>query len=203
MPRWARAIDHLRRADPRLRHAIDVVGPIPVRTGGRDHFAAVCRIIAGQQLSAAAARTIWSRVEATLGGQPTPRRVAQVDAAALRGCGLSARKAAHMQDAARRCLCGELDLRAIARDRAEAVEGRLLGIRGFGPWSVEMFRIFQLGHRDVFSPGDAGLLRAMRRLYGWEDSDVRERAIATAARWAPQRSLACRYLWRWIDGGGL
>lgn len=198
MPPLAKAIEHLRAADPRLRRAIDAVGPIPVRVGRRDHFAALCRIIAGQQLSVAAARTIWARVEALVEAVE-PARIAAIDAAALRACGLSARKAEHLGAAARDCLSGALDLDAIAADVVGA-EARLLAIRGFGPWSVEMFRIFQLGHRDVFSPGDAGLLRAMRTLYGWEVGDgLRERAIATAARWAPQRSLACRYLWRWID----
>ena len=197
MPRWARAIQHLRDADPVLRRAIDAVGPIPVRQRRRDHFAALCRIIAGQQLSVAAARTIWARVEAVVGGEVTPVAVAAISVERLRACGLSMRKAEHLGDAARRCLAGELDLAAIAAADAGA-EARLLAIRGFGPWSVEMFRIFQLGHADVFSPGDAGLLRAMRRLYGWE-GEVRERAIVQATTWAPQRSLACRYLWRWID----
>lgn len=198
MPRWSAAARRLRAADPRLRRVIDHVGPLPAAARTRDHFAGLCRIIVGQQLSSAAASTIWRRALA-LAPEWTPERVARLRAAQLQRCGFSRRKADFVRDAARRVLSGELDLDALARLDEAAAREVLLTVKGFGPWSVEMYQIFQLGMADVFSPGDAGLRRAMCRLYELDRDRFAAEAEAIAARWSPHRSLACRYLWRWID----
>jgi DNA-3-methyladenine glycosylase II len=59
-----------------------------------------------------------------------------------------------------------------------------------------MFLIFALGARDIFSPGDLGLARAIEKLYGLPKNAPREELSRIAARWSPHRSFACLILWK-------
>jgi DNA-3-methyladenine glycosylase II len=78
----------------------------------------------------------------------------------------------------------------------------LTRIKGVGKWTVEMILIFTLKRPDVFSAGDLGIQQAMKKLYALneEGRDLIRRMETIAAPWSPDRSLACRYLWKWKDG---
>jgi DNA-3-methyladenine glycosylase II len=69
-----------------------------------------------------------------------------------------------------------------------------------GPWTVEMFLIFSLGREDVFSPRDAGLVRAARWLYGDENMSTEE-IVLRSKKWAQYRTCASLYLWEAINRG--
>lgn len=75
----------------------------------------------------------------------------------------------------------------------------LLGIRGFGDWSVEMFLIFPLNRTDIYAVWDAGLRRAICELYGIPLARHESRVGELSARWRPFRCYACRCLWGWLD----
>ena len=186
------------RKDPVMRRVIDAVGPQPSYYRERTDFETACRIIVGQQLSYAAATTIWGRV---LGVVPRwrPAEVAALSADRLRALGLSRSKATFIQELASRTDSGDLDFRRIRKLDDIAAGEALRGIKGFGPWSVEMFLIFAIGRDDVFSIGDAGLRRAVCDLYGVLPAEYEDRIGGIAERWRPYRSHACRYLWGWLE----
>ena len=198
----AAARAHVGRADPLLARVADAVGPLPVRQAGRpqDDFAVLCRIIAGQQLSTRAASTIWARLEA-LATPFTPAAVARLPAESLRACGLSGAKTRFIAEAARRIAAGEIDLAALRALEDAAAGERLRALKGFGPWSVEMYLISALGRSDVFSAGDGGLKRAIALLHGPRAAASPRRVADITGRWSPYRSVACRWLWAWLDAG--
>ena len=181
-----------------MRRVMAAVGRLPGYYREGTDFETVCRIITGQQLSYAAATTIWRRVRA-LEKSWQPGRVASIEAGRLQGCGLSRNKAAFILEAAERAASRDLDLAAIRKMSDEDARRELLGIRGFGPWSVEMFLIFSLDRKDIYSVGDAGLRRAVCELYGIPRARYESRVGELAERWRPFRSYACRYLWGWLD----
>lgn len=184
--------------DPVMRRVIDSVGTPRTYYRERTDFETATRIIVGQQLSYAAATTIWRRVAALEPGW-RPGVVAALDPDALRACGLSRSKTRFILEAARRVVGGDLDFRRIRRLDDAAAADVLRGITGFGPWSVEMFLIFGLGRDDIFSVGDAALRRAVCALYGVPNARYESRIGTISARWRPWRSHACRYLWEWLD----
>ena len=186
------------RKDPVMRRVIDAVGPQPSYYRERTDFETACRIIVGQQLSYAAATTIWGRVRGVV-PRWRPAEVAALSADRLRTLGLSRSKATFIQELATRTDSGDLDFRRIRKLDDNAAGEALRGIKGFGPWSVEMFLIFAIGRDDVFSVGDAGLRRAVCDLYGVPPAEYGARIGGIAERWRPYRSHACRYLWGWLE----
>ena len=168
----------------------------------KDRFEALARIVTGQQVSTAAARTVWGRVCEGFGGVPTPEQIAAEDAESkLRAAGLSGRKASYIIGIGGSVVAGELRLDALDDASDEEVMETLVAIRGLGPWSAEMFMLFDLGRPDVFSGGDLGLRYGIRIAYGMDEPPTPQEAVEMAERWRPNRSLASLYLW--AAAGGL
>lgn len=197
----------LAASDPAIAALIEAIDPelIAARVASRerDRFAALCRIIAGQQVSTAAARTIWGRLLEAFDGPPSPAALAEPGAEAkLRASGLSGRKASYMIGLGAAALAGELRPEDFDEAGDEQVIEALVALRGLGRWSAEMFLIFDLRRPDVFSGGDLGLRRGVQIAYGLERPPTPEEATEIAERWRPNRTLASLYLWA-AAGGAL
>jgi len=147
------------------------------------------RIICGQQLSVAAADSVWSRLQAA--GADDPDRLRAMDDARLRACGLSRPKIAYA-----RALAGaDIDFAGLSRlPEAEAVE-RLTAVKGIGVWTAEIYLTFCVGRADVFAPGDLALQEAARRLLALPERPTPAALRARAAAWSPWRAVAARVLW--------
>jgi DNA-3-methyladenine glycosylase II len=195
---WGNGMRKVLCRDPVMRRVMAAVGGLRTYYRERTDFETVCRIITGQQLSYAAALSIWKRVR-DLEESWQPKHVARLKPAQLLECGLSRSKAVFIQEAAKRAARHDLDFVAIRKMPDERAHEALLSIKGFGPWSVEMFMIFALDRPDVFSVGDAGLRRAVCSLYDIPKGRYEARALKVADNWRPYRSFACRYLWGWLD----
>ncbi len=167
-----------------------------------DRFEALARIVCGQQVSTAAARTIWGRVREGFGGAPTAQQLVEPGAEErLRAAGLSGRKASYIVGIAEAVAAGELRPDELDEASDAEVIDTLVTLRGLGRWSAEMFLIFDLGRPDVFSGGDLGLRHGIRIAYGMEGPPTPEEAVAIAERWSPNRSLASLYLWEAVGIG--
>ena len=119
---YIRARRLLARRDPILRDLMRAHGPCGL--AARQHanpFKALTRAIVGQQLSAKAAATIFSRFEALFDTFPTPAQVLAVSDDRLRGVGLSSQKLGYLRDLCRRIVEGELPLDVLDRMDDEAV----------------------------------------------------------------------------------
>jgi 3-methyladenine DNA glycosylase/8-oxoguanine DNA glycosylase len=193
----AAATRHLSRADPVMRRVIKAVGPCELRPGARgDHFTTLARAIVGQQLSARAAETIWTRVLALQanGRRLDPGELLALPDRTLRGAGLSNAKVSYVKDLATKVSTGELKLTGLVRRDDEAIIDALTSIKGIGRWTVEMFLIFKLGRPDVWPVDDLGIRNAVQRAYGIEPTKANIASVAEP--WRPWRSVASWYLWR-------
>jgi DNA-3-methyladenine glycosylase II len=196
--------DELAALDPQLARLIEATDPKEILERAadrdRDRFVALCRIIVGQQVSTAAARTIWGRVEEAFDGPPTPEQLIEPDAEErLRACGLSGRKASYAIGIAEAIVAEELLLDSFDSMSDEEVIEAVVALRGLGRWSAEMFLMFDLGRPDVFSGGDLGLRRGIQIAYELEEMPTPEEAVAIAETWKPHRTLASLYLWEAVQ----
>ena len=200
-PRHAKALAHLRAADPKLGAWIDIAGPCGWRTErAGTHFEHVARSIVYQQLSGKAAGTIHGRMLELFDGRaPTPIELLHTPDTSLRGVGLSGRKAEYLKDLAQRSHEGSLPVESLhTLDDAGVIE-TLTAVRGIGEWTAQMFLMFRLGRPDVLPILDLGVQKAVQLLYGLRKLPSPERVATIGARWAPHRTVASWYLWRRVD----
>ncbi len=190
----AEGADWLAGREPRFAQALALTGPLPLRRRP-DGFAALMGAIVSQQVSVAAARAIWERLE--LAGLTAPEAVARADPEALREVGLSRQKVRYVT-----ALAGAgIDYGALRGASTEAVVAELTAVPGIGRWTAEIYAMFSLGRADVFAPGDLALQESARMLFALE-ARPREAALREMARgWSPWRAVAARLLWAYYRVG--
>jgi DNA-3-methyladenine glycosylase II len=187
--RWFQ--DRATPISPKLARDMAAVGPVafPDR---EDHGTAafLARAVIGQQISAAAARTIWGRIEAGAGGQGLAVRdfLAVANEPTLRACGLSGNKVKAVLSIHAAAAAGELaSLHGI--DHAVRSD-RLCRIWGIGQWTCDMLAIFYCREPDIWPEGDLAVQRTFRSYIG------RRSPTKAAAQFAPHRSVLALYMWR-------
>lgn len=185
-----------------LAEVIVAVGKLGNARDGRpdrtDHYGALVRAIAGQQLSVKAARAIYGRLAARFGDRaPTPEEILDDDPEALKAAaGLSRAKVSYLRSLAEHTLSGELELERLDELDDERVIEELTAVKGLGLWTAQMFLMFHLERPDVLPTGDLGIRRAIERAYGLDALPDPIAMEEIAQPWRPYRTLACRYLWR-------
>lgn len=159
------ALKFLREADPILGAAIERVGEIePNAPRTENHFAALARIIAGQQLSTKVAAAIWKRVE-THFADFTPETVLRTEIEQLRALDLSGAKARSFHSLAEHIQDGRLKIAALEQLEEAEIRREIIQVKGLGTWSCDMFLMFNLAHPDILPVGDLGIREAVKRLY--------------------------------------
>ena len=177
---------------------IDAVGEVRLDIEA-DGFISLARAICDQQISIHAAKAIWGRLVQRCEGEVSAETLSLLDEEELRACGFSARKASYLHDLATKTLDGALDFEQLARLDDEAIIEKLVCVKGIGRWTAEMFLIFALERPDVFALDDGGLRRSVCRLKGFESNAPKELIELVSEQWAPYRSCAALYLWRWMS----
>ena len=176
------------------------VGPArdPSRPGPGDFYGALVRSIVGQQLSTRAARAIYARLLDYFGGRPPrPDQILASDPEQMRAAaGLSRAKVGFLRSLAEHVVSGELALDRVAELPDEQVTAELVAVRGLGPWSADMFLMFQLERPDVLAVGDLGIRRAVMIEYGLAELPAPAELERIGEPWRPHRTTACLYLWR-------
>lgn len=173
--------------------------PKPVLEHGRGSFEALCRAIIYQQLSGKAAATIYSRWAALYRGTPTPRKVVKTTFATFRSVGVSQQKAGYLLDLAQKFLDGTVDPKHFHTMSDEEIRTHLVAVKGVGRWTADMFLMFTLHRPDVLPTGDLGIQKAMQKLYKLRSLPTHEKMETLAEPWRPYRTVACRYLWQFLD----
>ena len=163
-----------------------------------DPFLTLARSIVGQQISVAAAQSVWNRFEALM-PKVTPKSVIDLDPQLMRTAGLSFRKIEYVKDLADHFQNHGLSKVKWHLQEDEAIIKELTAIRGIGRWTAEMFLIFNLKRPDVFPLDDVGLLKGISKNYFSGEAVTRSEAREVGANWAPYRTVATWYLWRSLD----
>jgi DNA-3-methyladenine glycosylase II len=187
----------LSERDPVLAALIAEAGPIHIRRPTTSRFESLVQAIVYQQLAGAAARAIHGRLIAALPDGVEPEALLALSDKTLRGVGLSANKARSLRDLSTKVLDGTLNLepRSLARQSDDEVKERLTTVRGIGPWSADMFLMFQLRRLDVWPVGDLGI----RQGYGlaWKLPTPAARELEPLGEpYRPYRTGVAWYCWR-------
>jgi DNA-3-methyladenine glycosylase II len=158
------------------------------------------RTIVGQQVSVAAAASVWARLEALLGPGAPPEVLLAAEAEALRACGLSRQKQGYARSLCELVVEGGLDLHALPEDD-EAAIAELVRIKGIGRWSAEIYLLFAEGRPDVWPAGDLAVQAGLQRILGLEARPSERLARELAEDWRPHRGAAALLTWHCYNTG--
>jgi DNA-3-methyladenine glycosylase II len=167
---------------------------LPPMWARRPGFPTLIHIVFEQQVSIVAARSLFRRVSATLGGM-TPELVLECGVTGLSSLGLTRQKASYCHALAAAVADGSLSLGGIARSEDAAGRAALLALRGIGPWSADIYYLMALRRPDVWPVGDLALAVALQDVKRLRRRPDAGRQLAISAAWAPWRSVAARLLW--------
>ena len=152
------------------------------------------RTIVGQQVSVAAARSMWSKLEAAYGSPPDLNKILKANDEELRVAGLSRQKAGYARSLADLVLSDKLDLDRLPEDDEEAI-AHLTRIKGIGRWSAEIYLLFAEGRTDVWPAGDLAVQIEIGRLLGLEGKPTEKQLRELAEAWRPHRGAVAVLAW--------
>jgi len=199
----AKAVEHLIKSDPKLeplleQHGRDIPQALLPKTSSCP-FHSLGKSICYQQLHIRAASTIFNRLVAQCGdahGRLNATMIIQMDDETLRNVGLSRSKVQYLKSLSEHFESGAIDAATIGEMDATAMRQALLQVKGLGPWSVDMFSIFHLGHADCLPVSDLGVRKGMQKLYGLRQLPSKETMEDISAGWRPYRSVGSWLMWR-------
>ena len=194
-------LDAVAKLEPGFARAIKVAGyPEPrIRPRG---YGTLMRTIVGQQVSVAAAASMWRKFEAHAGEELDPQRVLDADFDTLRACGLSRQKQGYMRSLCELVVTGQLDFDGLPADDEEAI-AQLTAIKGIGRWSAEIYLLFAEGRTDIWPAGDLAVQAGLHKLL---DLDARPSEKATremAEKWLPHRGATAIFTWHCYNNPAL
>jgi len=198
---WDDACKHLVKRDRVMKKLIPRLGEGRLESRG-DAFTTLARSIVGQQISVKAAQAVWDRFVALTAGPShklAPNAVLALDAPHIRAAGLSARKVEYLCDLAEHFQSGAVRPARWREMDDESIIEELVGIRGIGRWTAEMFLIFHLLRPNVLPLDDIGLIKGISVNYFSGEPVSRAEAREVGDAWAPYRSVATWYIWRSLD----
>ena len=198
---WDDACKHLVKRDRVMKKLIPRFSEGQLESRG-DAFTTLARSIVGQQISVKAAQSVWDRLIALTSGPSSrllPKSVLDLDAPQIRAAGLSARKVEYLCDLAEHFRSGSVSPARWHDMDDEAIIEELVGIRGIGRWTAEMFLIFHLLRPNVMPLDDVGLIKGISVNYFSGEPVSRAEAREVGDAWAPYRSVATWYIWRSLD----
>tara|TARA_R110002096_G_scaffold139147_6_gene293345 strand:- start:22139 stop:22777 length:639 start_codon:yes stop_codon:yes gene_type:complete len=174
--------------DPRFARALDEIGSLPLRLKD-DGFAALLDAIVGQQISVAAASSIWARMRDD--GLTTSQSICAASDEDLKGVGLSRPKVRYVRALSE----SQLNYSKL-KDKVNAdVVKELTAVTGIGTWTAQVYALSSLGRADIFPNGDLALQESARVLFELDTRPNEKEMAIMAANWAPWRAVAARLLW--------
>ena len=194
------SIDALAGREPGFAGAIERHGR-PEPRSSEPGATTLLRTIVGQQVSVAAARSMWAKLEAAYGAPPDLAKILEASDEQLRAAGLSRQKAGYARSLAALILSGELDLAGLPAEDEEAI-ALLTRIKGIGRWSAEIYLLFAEGRPDVWPAGDLAVQVAIGRLLGLGERPSEKRLRELAEAWRPHRGAAAVLAWHSYNSVG-
>ena len=191
-----------REISSRDKKIAKVIEAHPLCTLGRNekpvtHFEALVESVISQQLAVKAADTIFSRVKTLAGGRIIPTRIAAITEADMRAAGVSGAKFKTIQGLADAAVTKRIQINKLHEiDDDQLIFDQLTGLWGIGPWTVDMFMMFQLGRLDIWPTGDLGVRRGWEKIYGLKEEITPAELAKKGSKFSPYRSVVAWYCWR-------
>ena len=182
-----------------MAELIKRVGKMELRDPSPDSFGALVRSIMFQQLAGAAATAILGRFLKLFADGLSPTAVLALAPGSMRAAGVSGPKEAAISDLARKVADGTVPLADVDSLADDELVARLVQVRGIGPWTAEMFLMFQLGRLDVWPVDDYGVRKGWTLVHRKREM-IKPRALqAEGEKFRPYRSVAAWYCWRAVE----
>lgn len=194
-------LDAVAAGDARVAKELARIGyPEPrIRDTG---YKTLLRTIVGQQVSVAAASSMWNKLEAELGEDFTPACLLERDFDTLRACGLSRQKQGYARSLCELVEAGELDFDNLPKDDEEAIE-ELTRIKGIGRWSAEIYLLFAEGRPDIWPAGDLAVQEGVKRLLELDERPTEKPTRELAEQWRPHRGAMAIFTWHFYANPAL
>jgi len=187
------AVEALASREPAFARVVEQHG-VPEPRNSKRGAETLLRTIVGQQVSVAAARSMWAKLEAAFGSPPDLNLLLAASDEDLRAAGMSRQKAGYIRSLAELVLSGELDLDDLPEDDEDAI-ALLTKIKGIGRWSAEIYLLFAEGRADVFPAGDLAVMIELGRLMGLDARPSEKQLREMAEAWRPHRGAAAVLAW--------
>ncbi len=194
-------LDAIATREPAIARALAIAGyPEPrIRPRG---YRTMLRTIVGQQVSVAAAASMWNRLEAFAGADVPVERLLSASFDELRACGLSRQKQGYVRSLCELVATGAVDFDALPPDDEEAI-AELTLIKGIGRWSAEIYLLFAEGRPDIWPAGDLAVQAGLHRLLGLDERPAEKPTRALAEGWRPYRGAAAIFTWHCYNNPAL
>ncbi len=168
-------------------------------TTRNDIFFSLCKSIVGQQISVAAANSVFKKFKMKCKNKINAKTVNKLSVFNLKRCGLSHQKAIGMKDLAKKILKKEFNPKIIRNMSDEEAIEYLSQLRQIGRWSAEMILLFTFNRSNIWPLQDIGLLRAISKNYNKKYFPPKLFLKKLYKKFSPYCSVATWYLWRSID----
>ena len=195
---WYKAKTHLMKKDKVMKKIIRKYSDKNLTTR-RDVFFSLCKSIIGQQISVAAANSVFSKFKLTCKGKINPKNVNLITTSKLKKCGLSRQKAKGIKELSKKFLNKSFNPKLINNMSDEEAIEYLSSLRQIGKWSAEMILLFTYNRPNIWPIQDIGLLRAISNNYKKKYFPPKNFVNKLNIKFSPYCSVATWYLWRSID----
>ena len=179
---------------------IDVNDPFDNNlTTRKDVFYSLCKSIIGQQISVAAANSVFLKFNSACRSKINPKVVNSIAPSKLKKCGLSRQKIRGIKELAKKYLNKKFNPKLINKMNDEEAIQYLSELRQIGRWSAEMILLFTYNRPNIWPVQDIGLLRAISNNYKKKYFPPKDFVNKLNKKFSPYCSVATWYLWRSID----
>ena len=195
---WKKAISYLSSKDRIMRNLIKKYDDTFLTTR-KDIFFSLCKSIIGQQISVAAANSVFIKFKKLCKNKVEPKTVNQLSSQQLKKCGLSRQKVKGIKELAYKFYHKSFNPNLIKKMNDEDAIVYLSTLRQIGRWSAEMILLFTFNRQNIWPLQDIGLLRAISNNYKKKYLPPKIFVNKLQRKFSPYCSVATWYLWRSID----
>ena len=198
---WNKAKNYLSKKDRILSNLIkSYKSPSEtILTSRKDIFFSLCKSIIGQQISVAAANSVFLKFKKKCKNKINPRVVSKLSLLQLKSCGLSRQKISGIRNLARQMIDKSFNPKLISKMSDEEAIIYLSNLKQIGRWSAQMILLFTYNRSNIWPVQDIGLLRAISKNYNKKYLPPEKFIKLLEKRFSPYCSVATWYLWRSID----
>jgi len=198
---WNKAKKYLSKKDKIMFKLINYYkGPSEtVLISRKDVFFSLCKSIIGQQISVAAANSVFLKFRKKCNNKINPKVVSKLSKSQLKSCGLSRQKVSGIKNLAKQISNKSFNPRLISKMNDEEAIIYLSKLKQIGRWSAEMILLFTYNRPNIWPIQDIGLLRAISKNYKKKYLPPEKFINRLKKRFSPYCSVATWYLWRSID----
>ena len=198
---WNKAKRHISKRDKTMSKLIKKYQSPneTILTSRKDIFFSLCKSIIGQQISVAAANSVFLKFKRIFNNKINAKKVSNLTFFQLKKCGLSRQKVLGIQSLAEQMINKSFNPKLISKMNDEEAIKYLSSLRQIGRWSAEMILLFTYNRSNIWPIQDIGLLRAISKNYKKRYLPPEKFVNMLKKRFSPYCSVATWYLWRSID----